>query len=120
MPMYEFQCRECGTILHSNSRTEQQCNCGGSLKRKYGFSFKRPMQEHYNPTVGKVISSDRQFTRELKIASEQATERTGIKHSFVPVDISDKEALGVTDTGLQATHDKEVAEGKREPTRRLV
>lgn len=63
------------------------------------------MQAHWNASTGTIVSSPKQFERELKRSSEEATERTGIPHNYVPVDVSDTTALGVTDEGLDATYD---------------
>lgn len=84
------------------------------MKRVFGFSLVKPMQEHYNPTVGRVITNKRQFADGLKVASERETLRTGIEHKYVEVDPTDSKALGVTEEGLDTTARRLVAEGKKD------
>lgn len=130
MPLYEYECRSCGRTALSQERYSKDqltsadtacpnCLATGSFKRIFGFAFKRPMQEHFNNSVGKVIRTDAQLKSEFARLSDEAEKYTGNPHKFVPIDPHDKEALGVTDEGLASTHDKLVAEGKKEPARRL-
>lgn len=77
------------------------CNiCGGRLQRIASFFFHRSMPEHYNNATGTYVNNERNFKDDLKRKSEEATIRTGMEHNFVPVDLREKEALGVTDEGL--------------------
>lgn len=128
MPMYEYKCTVCGTTGQDERRLVgdflKLCGCAhcgtrGTIKRVWGFSFKRPMQEHFNTSVGKVIRTDAQLKSEFSRLSDEAEMYTGNPHKFVPIDPHDKEALGVTDEGLASTHDQQVAEGRKEPARRL-
>jgi hypothetical protein len=73
------------------------------MRRVWSVRFGSVLHEHYNHSVGKPISSHRQYADELKRLSEQQTERTGIPHNYVPVDLSDTRACGVTDEGLEET-----------------
>jgi hypothetical protein len=61
------------------------------------------MQEHWNHSVGQPIRTMRQFRDALARKSDEMTERTGVPHDYQPVDLSDREALGVTDEGLEET-----------------
>lgn len=121
MPVYEYKCRECGQVYESQRRgAEGEClRCPGQVKRVFGFSYVAPMQEHFNNSVGKVIRTDAQLKSEFARLSDEAEMYTGNPHKFVPIDPHDKEALGVTDEGLASTHDQQVAEGRKEPARRL-
>jgi putative FmdB family regulatory protein len=108
MPIYEFRCVQCGLNEQMNRYhpigevIDFPCPvCGGRLKRIYSnFRFKRGMDAHFNPSVGTYVSNERQFRDELKRKSDEASVRTGMTHNFVPVDINDKAALGVTDEGM--------------------
>jgi hypothetical protein len=84
------------------------------IKKSYSISVKASMPEHFNMATGKVESSERSIREEFKRKSAEATERTGIEHNFQPVDLRDKEALGVTDDGLDATYRRLRDEGKTE------
>lgn len=92
MPLYDFLCgcgQESSTARGMEGNTlDKVCpNCGEPMARRFSqFGFKR-FQEHYSPAVGKVVSSERGFRDDLKRASEEATQRTGIPHSFVPVEL---------------------------------
>lgn len=112
--------------------------CGLTSKRKWSVNVQPSMQEHFNTTIGKPVSNMNAFKDGLKRASEEATlrpieahadlvraaEEQGIdigdakprelEHNFVPVDMRDKEALGVTDEGLDATRKQQTDSGKRE------
>lgn len=114
MPVYEFRCPHNPSFIDTD-RTPPMCDeCCLPMKRVWSFSFHRPMPDHFNASTGTYVRNERQFRDELKKMSDEATERTGIPHNYVPVDPMDKEALGVTDEGLDTTYDAEVRAGKRE------
>jgi hypothetical protein len=69
------------------------------------------MQPHWNASVNKSISSDRQFRAELAKKSEEMSEYTGHEHRYVPVDPSDTAKLGITGDGLDATNRERVSQG---------
>jgi hypothetical protein len=64
------------------------------------------MVEHYNPTVGRYVTGQRDFKDGLKRASESATLRTGTEHNYQPADLNDMAAVGATEEGLE--HSKRV------------
>lgn len=123
MPVYEFACKNCGedysvTSIKNKEFMERRirqggyCSlCMGPIRRVFSFSVAKPMPEHYNKSTGTFISSERQLKDTLKAQSEQATERTGIEHNFVPIHPSERETLGVTSEGLAATYDRRKALG---------
>lgn len=138
MILYGYQCRECGQEYTSEyqgnvlmvlccdgecaAEPEDQwvnkfCDrCGNDeIKRKYSVSVHRPMHEHFNTSVGKPISSDRQFRDELKRKSEEHFLRTGIPADYQPVDPTElrKEVEASDGAGLDATNRRLVNEGKR-------
>lgn len=132
MPYYEYICPIHGPFQSENRGDRHSCptvlaydvdrydgsdvaiKCHRMAKRKFGFSFVAPMPEHYNPSVGRVISSDKQHREALKIATDESNERLNLNQNFVPVDMNDKEALGVTDEGLDATRKQLVDSGEVE------
>lgn len=112
--IYAYKCRKCGTRADSTRRGDVlgPCpTCDGQLTRLYIVTLERPMMEHFNPSVGKVISSNRQFDDELKRKSEEQTLRTGIEARYVRHDPADAKALGVTHDGLDSTNAQRVAKG---------
>lgn len=129
MPMYEYKCTACGITGQDERRLQgdflalagcSHCKTRGTIKRVWGFSYVRPMQAGYNASVGKHISNMSQLKSEFARMSDEAEMYTGNPHKFVPIDPMDKETLGVTDEGLQATHDQQVAQGIKEPAQRLI
>lgn len=115
MPAYEYRCDTCQsptTINTSIANYEatfankalvcDACDGSGLLLRVYRpFRFKLPMPDHYNPSAGQYVSGEKHLKDIFKQKSDEATERTGIPHSFAPVDLRDTEALGVTREGLE-------------------
>lgn len=101
MPFYEYRDPDSGNTVLSEERGDWLMVDGRRWKRVWGFHMARVWHEHWNPSTGSVVSSRQQFRDDLKRRSEEATERTGIPHNFVEVDITDKKALGVTDEGLE-------------------
>lgn len=105
MPMYQYRCPECRTTKNSmirDNRLPQSCeNCGHEpLHRVFGFSTPPMMHEHFNHSVGKPISSMRQYRDELARKSEEASEYTGIEHSYAPIEPGDAAAAGATNEGI--------------------
>lgn len=136
MPIYQYRCDNCGAIadvkdtLEPDRRVDWEAGkidhirevdtpCG-TMRRIYSFSYITPMPEHYNMSVGKVVSSNRQFRDELRRSSEELEERTGIPHSLVPVDPADMKDFQVDDSGLKETHDAMVRGGTKAPTGNTV
>lgn len=64
------------------------------------------MQEHFNNAVGAPVSDMGRFKALLRQRSDEATERTGIEHRFVPVDMHDSQAVGATNEGIHETNIK--------------
>lgn len=129
MTTYEYKCTECGTTGTDDRRLQGEflklagcANCGtrGTIKRVFGFSYIKPMQAGYNPSVGKHISNMAQLKSEFSRMSDEAEMVTGNPHNFQPIDPMDKKALGVTDEGLASTHDHLISEGKTQEAKRLL
>lgn len=115
MPIYEYKCPDCDarevTTTRGNrlDRICRGCANPGPLRRVFGFSFPPMMHEHFNQSVGKPISSMRQYKDELKVKSEEATLRTGIEHRYVPKDM-DPASVDVTSEGI---HESNLAREKQ-------
>lgn len=121
MATYAFKCTVCGAPEDVIADYETACtyigepcfHCDGVLKRDYSSVQLAPvMQEHYNTAVGKPISDRRQMDRELHIASELATERTGIQHRFAQVDGSEAAQTSGIDPDLQEAIRRAKKEGR--------
>ena len=128
MTIYGYECRECGQEYTSEYRGNvlmEDCECCGEvpvacvcgtdtpIKRKYSLAVHRPMHEHFNRSVGKPISSDRQFRDELKRKSEEQFLRTGIPADYVPSDPTEtrKAAEASGYEGLESTNRQRVRDG---------
>lgn len=123
--IYAYKCRECGAraesatradrlpeFVHLRQDTDVEVGCPGSFTRDYsGLQFAGVMQEHYNFTTHSAISSNRQFSDQLKRISDERSNELGMEHRFEPVDPVDKKALGVTDEGMDATNRQRRKEG---------
>lgn len=108
-------CAECGTEASIYTR----------LKKAYASMATRFSKVWHdtgipNMTTGRVESDPRKFAAHLREQSEIMGERLGMKVDYQPVDLTDKEALGVTDEGMDATHDRAVAEGRKDSRGRFI
>ncbi len=121
MPQYGYKCRDCNApsvyvasiAAYNETGGLKVCpSClGENLGRVYDIPLiHMPMIGGYNPSVGGYVHGKNDLREKLHIASEQATERTGIPHDFKPVDMRDTDALGVhatesVDRDNRARHD---------------
>lgn len=99
MTLYTYRCAECGNEFLSSTRADQvefTACCGNWGQRIWGFTAKAIMHEHMNTSVGAPVSSMQGFKDGLARRSEEAFNRTGVEHNFQPVDLGDKQTLGVT------------------------
>lgn len=71
------------------------------MGRKFSFYVKQPFAPHYNTAIGKYVSTRSEFNAELSRLSDKQSERTGIEHNYVPVDLADTAAFGATDEGAE-------------------
>jgi hypothetical protein len=115
--IYAYKCRTCGlevdyfqpmdtlgpctTAITTDSGT---LKCPGELRRLFVVNMEPVMQEHFNATVNKPISSNRQFDDELRRQSERVSLYQGSEARFERVDPTDKAALGVTDQGIDESN----------------
>lgn len=105
--IYAYKCNQCDLMVDSTIRDDSlgPCTeCPGELRRKFIIRMDRVMQAHFNPTLGKEVSSLRTFDNEMRRESEIRSNELGMEHRFERVDPSDKEALGVTDEGIDASN----------------
>jgi len=115
MAIYAYRCNNPACRHHHDStfRGDQHPDpcpacLTGVLKRQFRVALQRPMQEHFNHTVGKPISSMSKFREELKRASEDYSNRTGLDAKFEPKDWGE---LGATSEGLDTANRERVNQG---------
>jgi hypothetical protein len=127
--IYEYKCPECDQRYLTEFRGDRlnlwqvnfsaalkhdrACDYNGEMLRVFSFSVVPMLQEHWNASLNKPITSDRHFREELKRASEEAFLYDGFDHDYQPVDSEDTKSLGVTAEGLDHTNRARVAEGKK-------
>lgn len=102
MPVFDFQCVECGKVLeHNYSTYPYPCSlCSGRMKRKFQVAIKKTFTPHYNSAVGKYISNEHEFREELRRKSDETSESSGTEHNYTMVDLRDKP--GVTEDAADA------------------
>ena len=119
MPLYEYKCPECGTRGTSMKRGDRlvtecpTCQQPRDFKRVFGFALAPIMHEHFNNSVGKPISDMGKYREALKVKSAQDAERLGMDVNYQPIDMGDREALGVTGEGIDESN--RVREKRGEP-----
>lgn len=92
MPVYEFAC--CGEDLSTvrsmtaDTMTKFCPNCGEQAQRVFSVPGVSIFTEHFSPATGQMVKSQSDFKSQLKRASEEATERTGVPHNYVPVELT--------------------------------
>lgn len=95
--------------------------CGGRIKRMVSSpSIVHGTEPHFNVATNTFIQSDSHYKSELSRLSDEMSERTGANHKYVPVDLREREALGVTDEGLDTTAKRMRDSGETMPTRRII
>lgn len=126
---FSYLCDECGNeyidvvrVCVGEVHPSASCPfCDGTMRRAItGIQIVQGMQPHFNVSLGKPISSNAQFRSELTRKSDEMSAITGAEHRFVPVDLNDKKALGVTDEGLDTTARMRRETGLDSPTRKII
>lgn len=120
--------------LHTNIR-ESQVSCEECVEaetpvpcilyRSYTaqpFSFPQVWQDTDTPnlTTGRVETDPKKFKQHLADKSKEMEDRLGQRVDYQPVDPTDRDALGVTDEGMDATHDHQVRTGQKDSRGRFV
>jgi hypothetical protein len=124
---HDFKCDRCGLFCesHSNEITIWHCpRCSrySTVNKPPEFvplrkvirscpSISRVWHGHPDMSTGKWITGRKQLKEELHVASEEVSERLNLEHRFVMADMSDHKTLGITDEGLDSTHDAHVKMG---------
>lgn len=116
MPLYEFRCRQCGhTRVKADSSAASIPMCptcdAQSWGRVFSFSTTRMVHDHYNLTLGRGVSGERDFKEGLKQKSDEMSQRLGMSVDYKPVDLNDRQALGVSDEGLKKPTGKMISHG---------
>lgn len=100
MPIYAFKCSFCCEELTTSRPMAAQTltktcpNCDLEAPRSWTPVAVFRFEEHFSPSIGKHVSSKRQYEQELKRAAEEQTARDGIPRNYVPVDLRDVKPSG--------------------------
>lgn len=133
---YEYKChsQRCLAVIRSDVRADYIIcpECGWRAGRVWGVNVKPSFREGYNPSLNQHISSRSQLTSALSRATDEANQprynvdNEGNVHEVIPapvnykpIDMRDKEALGVTNEGLDSTYDSLKRQGKDDQAKRL-
>lgn len=83
-----------GPILSETRSDFIQC-CSQVAKRDWRFRLDTSFEPYFAPSFGQVVRSRTHAKDLAKIASEEATLRTGIPHDYAVIDTHDDAAAGV-------------------------
>lgn len=99
--MYEWKCKRCGTVSISLTYGVAPgctiCDVTDDQHRVYTFHTKAMFVPHFNPSVGRYVTSQADFTEALKEAGAREEQRTGIATSYVAREQGDADAFGVSE-----------------------
>lgn len=109
--IYAYKCRTCGLQYDSHVRgdTIGPCaqvsrdlgyQCDGELRRLFIVRTEAMVHGHFNASLNRYVSGDRDFDEGLKRESERISIYQGSEARFERVDPTDKKALGVTEQGI--------------------
>ena len=116
MIIYGYKCPKCSQTYTSYERADrieescQVCNYSPLHRDFSGLAVHRPMQEHWNKTVDRPISSQRQFNAALREESDRLSRYTGVEQDLQPID-PEQARMGVTEEGLESTNRVRVKRG---------
>lgn len=123
MPAYSFRCTYCGEpeeivqSITSDPIFPPVCRyCGVPMKRDYRADSPRVTTnvvypEHFNPAVGRYVTSERDFADALKAGAEESFRQTGIESNRVPMHPSEiVQAQAEAAKRVQAQRERDFAE----------
>lgn len=121
MPIYDYRC-ECGRqrdeffSFDAWPHPKVMCACGAQMRRAlHGEALARPhhTEPYFDHSLGQTIRSERDRKDALKrLGDEQNT-------TMVDVDPRDRDAVKVTDEGMDQTARAATESGERDPVRYL-
>ena len=127
MALHDFRCTDpnCTNIdidvyqsVHDSRPTDICSLCGAESIKILAFPAIKPsLPAHFNAATNTYVENEAHLKSVMRQQSDALTERTGVVHDFQPVDRRDKEALGVTEEGLDKTYDARVKAGLTEAKR---
>lgn len=119
---YEYRCVNCRDIYETQrfsklGRTlDEVCGgCGGDLVRIVSSPQVTPSapDAYWNYTTGSVVTSSRDFERQLKLGAERMSERLGYEQHFTPVYPSEKNAYTESTANNDGAHGESIEKYSR-------
>lgn len=128
MPLYDFRCPDHRDVHNDTICAPDSipatlrsycdfCQDWREFKRVFGFNHHPGMEEHFNKSVGKPISSMRQYRDELHRASDEMARESvyvtadgekvivpGIETNYTPLEWGDHQAFGATNAGIDESN----------------
>ena len=95
---YTYRCESHGSIdatVRADFILCPYCDEAIQAKRQWGFHVDLSFEPYFAPSFGSVVKSRTHAKDLAKIASEEATLRTGVPHDFTVVDTHDDAAVGI-------------------------
>lgn len=123
MPLFDYRCeqghitRDVHQSIHTpldDQRTIPCHFCDAPAHKLIAFPVvKKSLQPHHNLATGSYIQNEQALRSEFSRLSDEASERTGVTHSYVPLDNNEaREVCGVDDEGLDSTRRRQVDSGQ--------
>ncbi len=108
MPLYAYLCDACGASIDSQTRADHQpCDCGANARRRWGFNRQTSsFSGGFNPAVGRHVGSMGELRSAFSKMSEEQSEFTGNVVDIQPVDLRDREAVGITDADVERLNEE--------------
>jgi len=105
MPLFEYRCLSGHTRTVDVRAEAIMCgsDCSEIARRKFSFSIKHGVPEHFNNNLGTYVTNEHAVREELKRQSEVQSIATGLDHNYEylsPADMAEVSARGVTTEGL--------------------
>lgn len=93
---YTYICDVCGPYDSDTRADWSDCmKCYGIGRRDWGFHVDTSFEPYFAPSFGQVVNSRTHAKDLAKIASEEATLRTGVEAHYEVVDTHDDAAVGI-------------------------
>lgn len=95
---YGYRCEDHGSIDTDFRADWAWCPYGEDMhraKREWSFIVDSSFEPYFAPSFGTIVKSRTHAKDLAKIASEEATIRTGIPHNYEVIETHDDEAAGV-------------------------
>lgn len=93
---YTYRCGLHGSLDSEIRADSIECpHCRGEAKRDWRFHVDFSFEPYFAPSFGTVVKSRTHAKDLAKIASEEATLRTGVPHDYTVVDTHDDAAVGI-------------------------